>query len=194
MSKFVFIGLGNPGEQYAQTRHNAGWMALDTLVHLWQDPAIPAHWRAEKKIYGEVLKITHGAHEIMCIKPDTFMNESGKAALAAAKWFLDTDPSAKPDQTFKNIVVLHDDLDIVAGEYKLKFATGPRVHNGYNSVIESLQSDQFWSARIGIDAREGDRTLPGKAYVLQKAPPQEHERLVQAIHTLAEELPYIVLQ
>ncbi len=194
MSKFIFIGLGNPGDQYADTRHNAGWLVLDTLVSLWQDDAIPTSWRYDKKIHGEVLKISHGQHEIMCVKPDTYMNESGKAALAAVKWFFDIDPSQMQNTDLHNVVVLHDDLDIVTGEYKLKFSSGPRVHNGYNSVVESLHTNRFWSARIGIDARNGDRSMPGKAYVLQKFPTEEWQQVKKASQILAEELPYVVLQ
>lgn len=194
MAKFVFLGLGNPGDQYAESRHNAGWLALDQLIQLWQDDAIPPKWHYEKKISADVLKLWHGSHEIMCIKPDTYMNESGRSALAAVKWFLNIDPTAQADQELRNVLVFHDDLDIVAGEYKLKFASGPRVHNGYNSVVEKLQTNKFWSARIGIDGRDGDRTIPGKAYVLQKMPSTENEQLTKALHMLAEELPYIVLQ
>lgn len=122
------------------------------------------------------------------------MNESGRAALAAVKWFFDIDPTTRDQTPLRNVVVLHDDLDIVTGEYKLKFASGPRVHNGYNSVTEVLHTNQFWSARIGIDSREGDRSMPGKAYVLQKMQPEERQKLRQTAKILAEELPYVVLQ
>lgn len=194
MAKFIFLALGNPGDQYAESRHNAGWLALDRLIHLWQDDAIPPKWQYEKKISADVLKLNYSGHEIMCVKPDTYMNESGRSAVAAVKWFFDIDPTQQPNQELRNLLVFHDDLDLITGEYKLKFASGPRVHNGYNSVTESLQTNKFWSARIGIDNRDGERSIPGKAYVLQRFSPEERKLLDHALQILAEELPYVVLQ
>ena len=194
MSQFLFIGLGNPGDQYHNTRHNAGWLALDELVALWSDPSLRPRWQMEKRIRSEVLKLRHGQHELIFLKPQTFMNDSGEAAAGAAKWYLHADPAAANNQDFPNIIVFHDDLDIELGRYKLQFGSGPKVHNGVNSVRDHLHSPQFWSARIGVDDRQGNRDIPGQAYVLQRMGGEQKSTLQQAIRTLAEELPYLVLQ
>lgn len=194
MNRFLFIGLGNPGDQYDRTRHNAGWFVLDELVQRWSDSTIPPTWKYEKKIDAEVCKITFGQNEVVCLKPQTYMNESGKTAAAAAKWYLDIDPTVSEDQEFSHIVVFHDDLDLVLGQYKLQFNSGPKIHNGVNSVRQHLHSTHLWTARIGVDTRQGDRSIPGKAYVLQRFSPEEKQTLKQVTQYLAEELPYVVLQ
>lgn len=193
LTRFLFVGLGNPGDTYTHTRHNAGWLALDMLITLWQDPSIPLQWRTEKKLDGEVLRLLNGRHEYIFLKPQTFMNDSGRSVAAAVKWYLDHDPT-QPQQAFPQVVVFHDDLDLMLGSYKLQYGTGPKVHNGVNSVRDHLHSTQFWSARLGIDSRGGDRSMPGHAYVLQGFPPPEREQFAQTVRTLAEELPYTVLK
>lgn len=194
--RFLLVGLGNPGATYEQSRHNAGWLALDSLVSQWQDSSIPVQWRTEKKLHAETLRLasskTNG-HEYIFLKPDTFMNNSGLSVAAAVKWYLNQEPS-QPDASYPHVVVFHDDLDFETGTYKLQFGTGPKVHNGVNSVRDHLHSTQFWSARIGVDSRGGDRSMPGSAYVLQSFSPTEHTAFLESLRTLAEELPYTVFK
>lgn len=190
---YLFLGLGNPGANYARTRHNAGWLVLDALIQLWADSSIPPIWKTEKKLQAEVTKLSHQSHHIMCIKPQTFMNESGIAAAASVKWFLEADPTEENGE-YPELVVFHDDLDLPLGSYKLQYASGPKVHNGVNSVRSHLHSSSFWVARIGVDTRQGDRSMPGQAYVLQQLTDTELQMLKRTATTLAEELPYTVLQ
>lgn len=195
MSRFLLVGLGNPGEQYAQTRHNAGWLALDWLIEAWSDPSIPVQWKHEKKIQAEVARFQYARHEIFAIKPQTFMNLSGESARAAVEWYLDLDlESAESTLEIPELVLLHDDLDIETGRYKLQLGSGPKVHNGVNSVRNHLGTEKFWYARLGVDSRAGDRRIPGEAYVLQRFSLEEKQQLKQAISALAEELSYTVLQ
>lgn len=195
MSRFLLIGLGNPGDQYTQTRHNAGWLALDWLIELWADPSIPVRWKQEKKIQAEVARFHYLNHEIFAIKPQTFMNRSGEAARAAAEWYLDRDLEEDTSNLeIPELILLHDDLDIETGRYKLQTSSGPKVHNGVNSVRDHLRTANFWYARLGVDSRAGDRRIPGEAYVLQKLSPEEKQQLKQATLTLGEELSYTVLQ
>lgn len=194
MQRILCIGLGNPGDQYAKTRHNAGWLVLDELAELWSDPSIPSTWKREKNVESDVLRLTAHGKEWIFLKPQTFMNESGRAVASAAKWYLDRDPAAESQAEFPEIIVIHDDLDIETGRHKLQFNSGPKVHNGVNSIRQHLGTAQFWTARIGVDSRQGDRTLPGRAYVLQAFPPDERTQLTQLTKTLAEELTYAVMR
>ncbi len=192
MNPYLFLGLGNPGQNYERTRHNAGWLALDALIKEWENPSVPTRWKTEKKLQSEVAKLNHDGKDCFFLKPNTFMNDSGLAAAAAARWFLHQDPREE-NLEYRNIVVLHDDLDLPVGKYKLQYQSGPKAHNGVNSVRSHLHSEKFWIARLGVDGRAGDRSLPGQAYVLQNFPPQELQALHEALHTLAEEIRYTVL-
>jgi PTH1 family peptidyl-tRNA hydrolase len=193
MSRYLLIGLGNPGDQYERSRHNAGWLALDELVRLWSDPAIKPVWKLEKKIEAEVLRLQRGGHELILVKPQTYMNDSGRAVAAAIRWYLNRDPALEPGP-YRDLVVFHDDLDLTTGQYKLQFDSGPKVHNGLNSIRDHLKTTQFWVARLGVDSRGGQRQIPGQAYVLQPFASEEQPAVRRAIGTLSEELPYLVLE
>lgn len=151
-----FVGLGNPGEQYAFTRHNIGWMFLD---HLAQEMTLP-DFRDQKKHSAQITKNA----SVCMIKPTTYMNRSGEAVRKVIQFF---DQQSLATSTMDNIVVVHDDLDIPFGSWKVQFGTGPKVHNGVNSIRSHLGGEQFWYVRLGIDDRGGDRQIPGHEYVLQ---------------------------
>lgn len=191
MSRFIFLALGNPGEEYSQTRHNAGWLTLDAILDNWNDPSIPLVWKFEKKIQSQVARLQFTGHEIIAIKPQTFMNRSGEAARLALQWYANWNQD-EPAPELPQLVVFHDDLDLELGSYKLKLGTGPKIHNGINSLRQQLQTDQFWYARIGVDSRQGDRSMPGEAYVLQRLAPNEKQTLRQVATQLAQEIPYLI--
>lgn len=194
MKRLLLVGLGNPGEKYQNTRHNAGWLVLDYLLERWNDPSIPLVWKHEKKIQAEVTSLQHGGHEIYAIKPQTFMNRSGEAVRSALQWYANWQPdSGVPAEGWPNLVILHDDLDLETGSYKLQFGKGPKVHNGLNSVRSGIDTDQFWVARLGVDSRQGNRRIPGEAYVLQNLNSEEKASLKQAAQTLEQELFYVLM-
>lgn len=191
MSRFIFLALGNPGEQYRETRHNAGWLTLNAILDKWNDPSIPLVWKFEKKIQSEVARLQFSGHEIIAVKPQTFMNRSGEAARLTLQWYANWNPE-EPAPELPQLVVFHDDLDLELGSYKLKFGTGPQIHNGINSLRQQLQTDQFWYARIGVDSRQGDRSMPGTAYVLQRLSSSEKQALNKVASQLTEEIPYLL--
>lgn len=163
----IFIGLGNPGEKYEQTRHNAGWMYLDyTIKQLGLE-----NFSSQKKVFSEISK----NQSLILAKPQTFMNDSGRAVQAILKWYGNSEQLTvnSGQKGFPNLFIVYDDLDIPLGKYKLQFGSGPKVHNGVNSIREHLGTDQFWNIRIGVDARNGDRSMSGSDYVLQKFNLQE---------------------
>lgn len=167
----ILVGLGNPGEKYQHTRHNVGWMFLDFLAKKLEMPS----FSAQKKVFSEISK----NNEFLLVKPQTFMNDSGKAVKAVSQWY------AKGDD---KLIVIYDDLDIELGKFKIQFGSGPKVHNGLNSIREHLGNEEFWSVRIGVDSRQGDRTMSGNDYVLQSFSPAQKEVLSAEFPVIYDEL------
>ncbi len=128
----LVVGLGNPGAQYARTRHNAGFRFADALA-----AQLGASFAAEAKFAGDVAK----AGDLRLLKPATYMNLSGRAVAAVARFF-----AIAPDA----ILVAHDELDLPAGDAKLKFGGGHAGHNGLRDVVPQLGTADFWRLRIGI--------------------------------------------
>ncbi|MFI3241645.1 MAG: aminoacyl-tRNA hydrolase [Alphaproteobacteria bacterium] len=130
----LIVGLGNPGTQYLNTRHNVGFMALDEICkcHSFCD--------YKKKFNGLVAEGNIDGVKTLLLKPQTFMNLSGNSVLAAASFY-----KIKPE----DIVVIHDDLDIVLGKVKAKIGGGSAGHNGLKSIDSNL-GNQYYRIRIGI--------------------------------------------
>jgi len=139
----LIIGLGNPGERYKNTRHNAGFLVADEL----------------KKI-----KLPEG---VVVKKSDMFMNESG----SFVKKIVD-----KYKSDLSNLYIIHDDLDIPLGSYKIQFGVGPKVHNGVNSVEEELGTKDFWRVRIGVDPTSRGASR-GEVIVLEDFTDEERKML-----------------
>lgn len=151
----LIVGLGNPGEQYKQNRHNVGFMFLDFLAH--NTPFI-----TDSMVEGHVVKMRTNEDNWILLKPQTYMNKSGQSVRMAVKKFLDNEHS----QIINGLVVVHDDLDIPFGKFKIQ-TQGPKLHNGLESIENHLHVKDFMRIRIGVDARTPDRRIPGEAYVLQ---------------------------
>jgi PTH1 family peptidyl-tRNA hydrolase len=122
---------------------------------------------------------------IIFLKPDTMMNASGKAVSKLVNFY---------KIGLNNLYVVHDDLDLKLGEFKLQFGVGPKVHNGVNSVVESLGSDEFWRIRIGVDNRGPENRIPGEAYVLQNFSGEERKIVNEVIEKACRELTNVILE
>lgn len=131
----LFVGLGNPGEKYQATRHNAGFWWVDQL-------AIASHSTLvlEAKFFGVAGKLT-STNDCWLLKPTTFMNASGKSVAAIANYY-----KIQPNE----ILVAHDELDLPAGQAKLKFGGGHGGHNGLRDIHAALGTADYWRLRIGI--------------------------------------------
>lgn len=134
---YLIVGLGNPGKKYSGTRHNAGFMILDHLADLWQGSSFTKSSQADALV-SEVLV---SGHKILLVKPQTFMNNSGKAVMALASYF-----DILPEQT----MVAYDDVDLPLGRIRLAIGRGSGGHRGVQSVIDSLGTRDFLRLRIGI--------------------------------------------
>jgi PTH1 family peptidyl-tRNA hydrolase len=172
----LIVGLGNPGPEYAETRHNAGFRFLDALA-----AKVGVAFQHESRFRGECARIKIAGQDAWLLKPSTFMNHSGESVQALAQYF-----KIAPAQ----ILVAHDELDIPPGAVRLKAGGGAGGHNGLVDVIEKLSSRDFARLRIGIGH-------PGSAaqvvaYVLKKAPKSEQELIDEAIARAVQHVDEIV--
>ncbi len=142
-STYLIIGLGNPGEDYAKTRHNIGRMAVESFADSIDIDA----WKPDSAARSLLGQGTLGSAKVVCALPETFMNKSGLAAAYLAK--------AKRVKA-ENVIVVHDDMDMPAGKIKLSFDRGSGGHNGIESIIKALKTREFVRVRIGVSP-----TTPG---------------------------------
>lgn len=172
----LFVGLGNPGEQYVETRHNVGFWWIDFIG---QNHKLSL--KNSKKYFGEFSKHNEDG-EVFFLKPSTFMNDSGKSVQALAKFY-----KIEPEE----ILVIHDELDIQPGTAKLKLGGGHGGHNGLKSIQTSLGSNNFWRLRIGI-GHPGDKSKV-IGYVLNKPSKIEMQLIQESIINSYKVFSYIML-
>lgn len=132
----LFVGLGNPGPDYEATRHNAGFWWLEALAR-----ELKATLQPDKAYYGRVARTTAHGQTLWLLEPQTFMNASGKSVAALARFF-----KIQPEE----ILVAHDELDIVPGQVKLKLGGSHAGHNGLRDIHAQLGSADYWRLRLGI--------------------------------------------
>lgn len=132
----IVVGLGNPGKRYEATRHNAGFWWVERVAR-----AAGVEFKPVARFHGEVAKAAAAGGDIWLLKPGTHMNESGRAVLALAGFF---------KTAAEQILVVHDELDLVPGSVKLKFGGGLSGHNGLKDIASWLGTMDFWRLRIGI--------------------------------------------
>jgi len=132
----LFVGLGNPGAEYENTRHNAGFWWIDALARELNVNLVP-----DKSYFGKVAKAQFKGQTVWLLEPQTFMNLSGKSVGALAKFF-----KINPQE----ILVAHDELDVVPGQAKLKFGGSHAGHNGLRDIHAQLGTGDYWRLRLGI--------------------------------------------
>lgn len=162
----LIVGLANPGAEYASTRHNAGAWYIDRLAESHRQPL-----KEESKFYGYTSRLTLAGHDVRLLVPTTFMNLSGKAVAAMATFY-----RIQPDE----ILVAHDELDLLPGVAKLKLGGGHGGHNGLKDIISKLGNNpNFHRLRIGI-GHPGDKNKV-VGFVLGKPPVSEQSLIDQSI-------------
>ena len=173
----LIVGLGNPGKKYQGSRHNVGFLVVEELAVKWK-----VEWQVDGKAKSlKALKKTEGTEKIMLVKPQTFMNESGRSVGKFMRFY-----KIRPE----NLWLVHDDLDIALGEYKVQFGRGPKVHKGVNSVERELGNGEFWRVRIGVENRDPimRRKMPGEKYVLGKFTDEERRLIGKITKEAVEKL------
>lgn len=173
-SKKIIVGLGNTGNKYQNTRHNAGFMFVDKLAEKLGLP-----WQNEKITKSQIAKNA----ELILAKPQTMMNFSGEAVKKLAKQF---------SVSSEDLCIAHDDLDIKLGDYKIQKRVGPKVHNGLTSVENHLKTKDFWRVRVGIDYRDPNNRTEGETYVLQNFLPDELEILEKVFDKILPKLVQLI--
>ena len=134
----LVVGLGNPGEKYAGTRHNVGFMALERLAKCQA-----SSFKQQSKLHGLLAEVGQGAERLRLLMPQTYMNDSGRSIRAALDWF-----GFEPAQ----MLILVDDMDLPLGRLRLRLSGGAGGHNGLRSTIAHLGGQEFPRLRIGIGA------------------------------------------
>jgi len=159
---YAIIGLGNPGEKYAHTRHNAGFLAADFLASAWGFPAFSEESRFRAFVSAGLV----GETKTIVAKPQTFMNLSGESVRALAEYF---------KISSENILLLHDDKDFALGELRLARGSSSAGHRGVKSVFDHFGTQDIARIRIGIGVPP--ENIPTDAYVLSRFSPEERETL-----------------
>jgi PTH1 family peptidyl-tRNA hydrolase len=171
----LIVGLGNPGADYVNTRHNAGFWFADALAGLKMQ-----RFRFEKRFNAEECKIRNNGEEVFLLKPQTFMNRSGQSVGAMARYY-----KLKPEQ----ILVVHDELDLEPGDNRLKQGGGHGGHNGLRDIIAHLDNREFYRLRVGI-GHPGDRNRV-VSYVLHKPSSADLEAIEAANQRTLEVMPLV---
>jgi peptidyl-tRNA hydrolase, PTH1 family len=171
---FLIVGLGNPGAKYQHNRHNIGFMAVDEIVRRHQFST----WRVKFQAHASEGTITR--ERVLVVKPQTFMNESGRSVGEAAR-FLHIEPS--------RVVVFYDELDLEAGKVRVKVGGGAAGHNGIRSIIAHIGPD-FHRVRLGI-GHPGDKALVHH-HVLSDFAKSDKEWVVPLLDALADNVDFLV--
>ena len=172
----LFVGLGNPGAEYEATRHNAGFWWIDALALQLGVRLVP-----DKSYQGLVARATMNGDTVWLLKPQTFMNLSGRSVAAIARFF-----KIAPDQ----ILVVHDELDILPGLLKLKQGGSHAGHNGLRDIHDQLGSADYWRLRIGI----GHPGVKSEVihWVLQKPTQAQRQTIEECIERSLATMPLLL--
>jgi len=153
----LVVGLGNPGREYARNRHNVGYLVVDELARRHDGT-----WRS--KFSGQLAEIRLDGHKVALLKPETFMNESGRAVGAAARFY-----KVEPGE----VLAIHDEGDFELGRLELKVGGGLAGHNGLRSIAQHLKAKDFLRLRIGVGRPERGDPRPLADYVLSNFEPHD---------------------
>ena len=169
----LVVGLGNPGREYARNRHNVGWMVVDELARRHG-----GSWRS--KFNGQLAEIRIDGHKVALLKPETFMNDSGRPIQAALKFF-----KLEPDA----VLVVHDEGDLDLGRLQARLGGGLAGHNGLRSIAQHLGTPDFMRLRVGVGRPErGDSRKLADFVLADFRPEDDPESLVRAAADAVETL------
>jgi len=132
---YIFVGLGNPGEEYKETRHNTGRMLVE-----WFGKSLDAEWKTDKKLNATVAKVKIGKSQAILVLPDTFMNKSGTSVK----------PLVGSLKAAEKLLIIYDDLDLPFGTSKISFNKSSGGHKGLESIIKAIKTEKFARIRVGI--------------------------------------------
>src|SRR5690349_4060563 len=161
----LVVGLGNPGREYSRNRHNVGWMVVEELARRHG-----GSWRG--KFSGQLAEVRIDGHKVALLKPETYMNDSGRAVASAARFF-----KLQPDA----VLVVHDESDLDLGRLQVRLGGGLAGHNGLRSIAKALGTPDFLRVRVGVGRPGRGDPRPLADWVLSDFEPHEDpERIVGA--------------
>ena len=169
----LVVGLGNPGPEYAQTRHNAGFWFVDELV-----AGHGGLFRADNRFRGEVCRVRVAGRDCRLLKPTTFMNHSGQSVAALVNYY------RVPRDA---VLVVHDELDLPPGTVRLKQGGGHGGHNGLRDILKALGGADFWRLRVGIGHPGDSRQVVD--YVLGRPSKEERSQIEEALSRALASFP-----
>ena len=172
----LLVGLGNPGPEYEHTRHNAGFWWVDAAAR-----RLGVRLSAERAFFGLAGRATHPEGPVWLLEPQTYMNLSGKAVAALARFY-----KIAPQE----LLVVHDELDLPPGQMRLKLGGGHAGHNGLRDIHAQLGSPDYWRLRLGI-GHPGVKAEVAN-YVLRKPPAAEREAIEQSIDASLAQLDLLI--
>jgi PTH1 family peptidyl-tRNA hydrolase len=169
---FLIVGLGNPGADYAKTRHNAGFALVEKLAAQWR-----SSWSNDRKFQARVSRADRGGRTVLLAEPQTFMNASGESVGAVVKFY---------QLPLERVMVVVDDADLPLGEIRLRPGGGTGGHHGLESVTQHVGSREYARLRIGIGRQDGLRQITG--HVLGKFSAAENALLQKVLERAAGQL------
>jgi len=172
----LFVGLGNPGAEYEATRHNAGFWWVDALARELKVSLVP-----ERSYHGFAARANVGGQTVWLLEPQTFMNLSGKSVAALARFF-----KIAPEE----ILVVHDELDVLPGQAKLKFGGSHAGHNGLRDIHAQLGTGDYWRLRLGIGHPGAKSEVVG--WVLKKPLREHREAIDETVDRTLKAVPALV--
>ncbi|EKE21940.1 MAG: hypothetical protein ACD_7C00088G0009 [uncultured bacterium] len=190
----IIIGLGNPGEKYTQTRHNVGFIILDEIQKKLEFPEFEFNKKfnaliSEKNITQEKteqsflgkLFSSNNQEKLILVKPQTFMNNSGQSVRAVFDFY---------KLTPQDLIILNDDLDILVGKYKTSPDSSARGHNGVQSIVDHVGTQDIKRIKIGVEKETGraSRQTPGEQFVLENFNPDELTKVVSLANNIISEI------
>ena len=185
MKTILIIGLGNPGKEYARTRHNAGFMFVDYFWEKFREEFGFSGWELKKKINAEISIGKANGKKLILLKPQTFMNLSGESVSAAVKYFI-------RGLTSNGLVVVHDEIDLPLGTFRASQSASSAGHKGAQNIIDQLGTKDFTRIRIGIGNKK-DRKIATEKYVLGKLTSAELKIIKKTLNESVTELQKRIL-
>lgn len=174
----LIVGLGNPGKNYAKTRHNIGFIVLDELQKKMAEYGA-SKWELSKKFNAEICGAVKGGQKIILAKPMTFMNNSGEAAQLLTHFYKITLP---------DLIVVHDDKDLKLGEMRVQTDRSDAGHNGIKSIVQHLGTQNFTRLRIGIAPENPKKMRDTAKFVLSRFGLFEKKKVSEVIKRAVEEI------
>ena len=173
---WIIAGLGNPGPEYADTRHNCGFKVIDKLIE-----KLAKNEKVTQKFKGKYVSCEYEGNKLILLKPETYMNSSGESIDAAMNWF-------KVDES--NLIVIYDDFDISTGQIRVRPKGSSGTHNGMKSILQYVGTDEFARVRVGIGPKPKEMDII--KFVLGRFSSEENKIIDESFSNAAEAVLCII--